>query len=293
MKNILKFSFITLFFSGQLYSQQTLTIDDYRDDLQYSSKLFFNNMSVNPAYAGDSLRLRLGTIYSSLLEGVGTYKDFNFIADGYIEKINSGVGINYDYQDNMTLKYLRISTFYNYGINLSSYFKLRFGCEIGINGTKIELTNVRSEDPTNPSYSSWSYKPIFNLGSYLKYKNQQFGISFKDEQEKAVNSYSTTYSNRNKLNLNYKINLKISDVIMLNPEIIDIYNFNSNAIVLLSKVSYKDKLGIGLLFNSTGYKSFMLSGTFFKMFELGYNIDYYSKLDGSFYNGLFLKLLIK
>ena len=80
---------------------------------------------------------------------------------------------------------------------------------------------------------------------------------------------------------------------MLNPEIIDIYNFNSNAIVLLSKVSYKDKLGIGLLFNSTGYKSFMLSGTFFKMFELGYNIDYYSKLDGSFYNGLFLKLLIK
>ena len=216
MKNILRFSFLILF-CNQLYSQQVFNFEDYNYYLQYSSKILFDQKSVNPVNAGDSLRLKCGLNITNLLVGELAYADYNATFDAFIKPINSGVGFNIDYIDKKTIKYQHFSAFYNYRIYISDNLRLRIGTELGLFNRKYDFSGLLPSDPALPPNPNSEITPFVNIGADIEYKIHRFGISFKNQEQTFA-----YYDGRNKLILDYGINFLLSKAILISPEIIDL-----------------------------------------------------------------------
>lgn len=141
------------------------------------TQFMFNNLIVNPAYAGAD---RVGTINflsRSQWTGVeGAPSTFAFAAHGPIKNIGLGVTLLHDRIG--VHKNTTILTNYAYHIRIAEQTTLSMGLQAGVNNLKTDYTSLPSS-VGDPRASSSVNEMFFQFGAgiYLKSSRLQLGLS--------------------------------------------------------------------------------------------------------------------
>jgi type IX secretion system PorP/SprF family membrane protein len=125
----------------------------YAQDPSFS-QLFFNQLYLNPAYAGSSKFMRLGLVYRNQWLGARMpYTTYGVSYDQTIQKIKSGAGINIinDVQSNGILQRTTVDFIYAYGVQTSYNSHLRGGLQASLLLKNQNLSNLVFPDMIDPS----------------------------------------------------------------------------------------------------------------------------------------------
>jgi len=99
------------------------------------SQLFFNQLYLNPAYAGSGKFIRLGMVYRNQWLGARMpYTTYGVSYDQTVQQIKSGIGINIinDVQSNGVLQRISTDFMYAYGVQTSYNSHLRGGLQASL-----------------------------------------------------------------------------------------------------------------------------------------------------------------
>ena len=127
--------------------------------------MFWNNYeSFNPAYSGIDSDLKASLTYRKQWTGINTW---NFNASGKVEKVNSGVGINYtrDFSGFILTNVVNLN--YNYQFKIGTNARIGAGASLGLREREFfyYLSSKRSIK-----------KPNINIGLVYQDENYNFGL---------------------------------------------------------------------------------------------------------------------
>jgi type IX secretion system PorP/SprF family membrane protein len=153
---------------GKVWSQQYPVFSQY----------YFNEMVINPAYAGNHVQLSLTSTYrNQWVNFPGAPRTFSISGHTslYDEKVGVGLMVNHDeigsYQNQNVYGY------YSYKIRFEKA-TLSMGLQAGFNFLGVDYSKLDLLNPSDASFTSLNaYKPNFGTGLYLNFKNSFIGLS--------------------------------------------------------------------------------------------------------------------
>jgi type IX secretion system PorP/SprF family membrane protein len=173
MQRLLKGSLLifclTLFFGNALKAQQYPVFTQY----------YFNELVINPAYAGSHIQLSLTAMYrNQWVNFPGAPKTFNISGHSSFMKKKVGVGILVDHDEIGSYKNNHIFAMFAYRIN-SEKATLSMGLQAGVNLLGANFSKLDLQDTSDPSFlnSVNTLKPNFGAGLYYNRKNFFVGLS--------------------------------------------------------------------------------------------------------------------
>lgn len=167
-KLCLGFIFFTLFAISKTQGQQYPVFSQY----------YFNELVINPAYAGNHVQLSMNATYrNQWVNFPGAPQTTSFTAHSSIVngKVGLGILINND----------KIGSYDNQNIYGYYSYKIRFirgqlsmGLQAGGNLLQADYSKLDLVDPTDPSFAPLNnFKPNFGAGLYYNEKNWFVGFS--------------------------------------------------------------------------------------------------------------------
>lgn len=262
-----------------------------QQDPQYS-QYQFNQMVINPAYAGNKdalsavidIRKQWGGF-----QGAPSTQSFSF--HGPLKKKRIGLGLS-AYNDaigpkRVTAAYSNIS----YILQLSSKLKLSFGLRAGFVNYVFDFNKMNYKDPgeTNAfaNMSSNKIKPDFDAGIYLK--SNSFYASFSATHLNSAYiyndkiSYTNVSGNQVEYDLTYKLNthifaiiskgFSVNDNLVINPTIIykgtiAVSNVDANLNFLI-----KQRVWLGVFYRSDATLGGLMQVYVTDKIKVGYAFD--------------------
>jgi type IX secretion system PorP/SprF family membrane protein len=142
------------------------------------SQYYFNELVINPAFAGNHVQLSMNTTYRSQwvnFPGAPQTMSFSGHSSFVNGKVGAGLLINND----------RIGSYDNQNIYGFYAYKIKFikgtlsmGLQAGFNLLQADYSNLDLVDPTDPSFAPVSsFKPNFGAGLYYSEKDYFIGFS--------------------------------------------------------------------------------------------------------------------
>jgi type IX secretion system PorP/SprF family membrane protein len=142
------------------------------------SQYYFNEMVINPAFAGSHVQLSLTSTYrNQWVNFPGAPKTFSFSGHSsfYKGKVGIGLLVNHD----------EIGSYSNEHVYLLYAYKLKFrnatlsmGLQAGFNLLGADFSKLDLQHPDDPSFSPLNvFKPNFGTGIYYNRKNLFLGFS--------------------------------------------------------------------------------------------------------------------
>ena len=262
-----------------------------QQDPQYS-QYQFNQMVINPAYAGskDALSAVLDVRKQwSGFEGAPSTQSFSF--HGPLKKKRIGLGLS-AYNDAVGPK--RVTAAYgnvSYILPINSKLKLSFGIRAGVVNYVFDFSKINYRDPGEvnamASLSSNKLKPDFDAGLFLKSNSFYAGFSATHLNAAYVYQDKVSYTNvsgaQTEYDLTYRLNTHIfgiiskgfavNDNLVINPTIIykgtkSIANIDVNLNFLI-----KQRLWLGAFARSSGSVGALVQVIVSEKIKIGYSFD--------------------
>jgi type IX secretion system PorP/SprF family membrane protein len=160
---------LTSFFGNALRAQQYPVFTQY----------YFNELVINPAYAGAHVQLSLTAMYrNQWVNFPGAPKTFNISGHSSFMKKKIGVGLLVDRDVIGSYKNDHIYGMYSYKINFQKS-TLSMGIQAGFNilGADYSKLDLQSQGDASFMNTLNTFKPNFGAGIYYNRKHFFFGIS--------------------------------------------------------------------------------------------------------------------
>lgn len=262
-----------------------------QQDPQYS-QYQFNQMVINPAYAGtkDALSAVLDIRKQwSGFDGAPSTQSFSFHAP--LKKKRIGLGLS-AYNDAIGPK--RVTAAYgniSYILQLSSKLKLSFGLRGGVVNYVYDFSKMNYKDPgeTNAvaAIGTNKLKPDFDAGLFLKSNSFYAGISATHLNSTFVYNDNVTYTNATGSQVEYDLTYKLKthifgivskgfaagDNLVINPTVMfklssGIANLDANLNFLI-----KQRIWVGAFARSSGSVGALVQVIVSNNFKIGYSFD--------------------
>jgi len=143
------------------------------------SQYYFNELVINPAYAGANVQLSLTAMYrNQWVNFPGAPRTFNFSGHSSFMKNKIGVGLMINHDEIGSYKNEHIYASYAYKIHFKNA-TLSMGLQAGINLLGADFSSLDLQDPDDASFLEFTktVKPNFGAGLYYTKKNFFLGFS--------------------------------------------------------------------------------------------------------------------
>jgi len=239
--------------------------------------MFWNNYSsFNPAYSGLENDFFSSLTYRNQWKGL--IKTVNFNVDGKIEKINSGIGLNYTRDVVGVATTNKLNTNYNYQINLFDSLILSTALAIGLDRKSFNFSNPLApngnacNDPAINCSKEVETKLNVNGGFALKGKNFTVGIGVMQFTKQQFDALS--YSANRHLFISGLYTYNVSSTIKIIPSFLQIANLDDLLSEINTRVIFNDLAWVGVTYRHQVSVSGMLGATIAKKIDIGYSYDY-------------------
>lgn len=218
--------FISLFFAGNLWSQQIPMYNQYH----LSPRIY------NPSYVGFEKGVDISLIRNQKWGNYGEGFNANNLAVGFLLKDRHGLGINL-YNDfvGITSK-LKAHLLYSYKVRLGEKAYLAAGAGVGVVDNRLDFSNAIVSDVTDPILANTgkARRTMFdlNVGLNFYYSGLKFGVAVPQVLGSKL-SYGDDAGSHFKLerqflgNLGYEWRLNDEKGIVLRPEALVNYTINA------------------------------------------------------------------
>ncbi len=243
------------------------------------TQFMYNNLVINPAYAGSDEVLSLTFVNRNQWSGVeNAPATQSFSAHTLVKNKNIGVGLTIINDKIGIHRNLSALTNYAYRIAISERATLAMGLQIGVTNLKSDYASLSGNSNDPKLVSSINETMLgFGAGIYFKSSRFQLGLSAPDLLSKAVEVNDTLSINIRRLNLlaNSRYRFRLSASFEMEPGIMIKYfpdlplSFDLNLNFIYQKIitgglSYRRNESIDILFK------FQIT----RQFQLGYAYDY-------------------
>ncbi len=153
----------------------------YAQQYPVFTQYYFNELVINPAYAGSQVQLSLTAMYrNQWVNFPGSPKTFNVSAHSALKKRKMGLGILIDHDEIGSYKNEHIYANYAYKINTAkATFSMGIQAGINILGANYSDLKLPGGPSADPSFGKVlnEVKPNFGAGIYYNRKNFFLGLS--------------------------------------------------------------------------------------------------------------------
>jgi type IX secretion system PorP/SprF family membrane protein len=142
------------------------------------SQYYFNELVINPAYAGNHVQLSLTSIYrNQWVNFPGAPKTFSFSGHTSLVDGRVGVGLLVNHDEIGSYSNDNLYGYYSYKIPFQKA-TLSMGLQAGFNFVGADFSKLDLLNPNDASFSSINvYKPNFGAGIFLNFENAFIGFS--------------------------------------------------------------------------------------------------------------------
>jgi type IX secretion system PorP/SprF family membrane protein len=166
-------SFVVVFFL-------LITMADRAFGQQYPvfSQYYFNELVINPAYAGNHVQLSLTSTYrNQWVNFPGAPRTFSFSGHTSLYNGKVGVGLLVNHDEIGSYGNQNVYGYYSYKIAFNKA-TLSMGLQAGYNFLGADYSKLDLLNPGDASFAALNaYKPNFGTGVYLNFKNSFIGLS--------------------------------------------------------------------------------------------------------------------
>jgi type IX secretion system PorP/SprF family membrane protein len=143
------------------------------------SQYYFNELVINPAYAGAHVQLSATAMYrNQWVNFPGAPKTLNFSAHTSLLKNKIGVGLMVNHDEIGSYKNQHIFGSYSYKIHFNKA-TLSMGLQAGVNLLGADFSKLSLQNPDDPSFAAAinKLKPNFGVGLFYSKKDFFLGLS--------------------------------------------------------------------------------------------------------------------
>lgn len=142
------------------------------------SQYYFNELVINPAYAGNHVQLSLTSSYrNQWVNFPGAPRTFSFSGHTSLYDGKVGVGLLVNHDEIGSYGNQNVYGYYSYKIAFKKAM-LSMGLQAGFNFLGVDFSRLDLLNPSDASFASINtYKPNFGTGLYLNFKNSFIGLS--------------------------------------------------------------------------------------------------------------------
>jgi type IX secretion system PorP/SprF family membrane protein len=153
------------------------------------SQYYFNELIINPAFAGSHVQLSLTSMYrNQWINFPGAPRTFSFSGHTALLNGKMGVGLLVNHDEIGSYGNEHVYGYYSYRINMPNA-TLSMGLMAGFNFLGVDFSRLDLQDPTDPSFLPMNeFKPNFGTGIYYNRKNFFAGFSVPFLLNNAVSS---------------------------------------------------------------------------------------------------------
>lgn len=292
MKKIIFTTLISTLFLCSAWAQQDAGFSQY----------FFNQLYINPAYAGSKDALVTTLVHRSQWVGVsGAPITQSLTMHMPIPHTRAGVGLQVYNDKTGPLSNTAIQATYSYYIPVGS-FKLAYGLAGSLHNMRVNWDEINIDDKTDQSFlgNSYSWVPDVSAGAYLYKERFYAGISATHFLQSRLNlANNSDINNPARFYRTYYfttgIVLKVNDKVDFRPSIL-VKGIKASPINMDFNASFifNQKFFIGAGFrtgkriNIAGLDNQVigiLEYQFNNSFRIGYSYDWYLNRTGKYNNG--------
>jgi type IX secretion system PorP/SprF family membrane protein len=153
--------------------------NSYSQQYPVFTQYYFNELVINPAYAGAHVQLSLTSSYrNQWVNFPGAPKTFSFSGHSSLYKGKMGVGLLVNHDEIGSYGNENVYAYYSYKVHFRDA-TLSMGLSAGFNFLGVDFSALDPMDPNDPSLlvPLNEFKPNFGTGIYYNRKNFFFGFS--------------------------------------------------------------------------------------------------------------------
>lgn len=168
------FPLFALVLFGSLVGSRKLHAQQYPVFSQY----YFNELVINPAYAGSHVQLSLTSTYrNQWVNFPGAPRTFSSSAHTSLYKGKVGVGLLINHDEIGSYSNNNVYAYYSYKVRFRNG-TLSFGLQAGFNYLGVDFSKLDLKNPDDASFAPLNvFKPNFGSGIYYNRKNFFVGFS--------------------------------------------------------------------------------------------------------------------
>lgn len=142
------------------------------------SQYYFNELVINPAYAGNHVQLSLTSMYrNQWVNFPGAPRTFSISGHTSLYDGKVGVGLLVNHDEIGSYGNQNVYGYYSYKIAFKKA-TLSMGLQAGFNFLGVDFSKLDLLNPGDASFATLNtYKPNFGTGLYLNFKNSFIGLS--------------------------------------------------------------------------------------------------------------------
>lgn len=143
------------------------------------SQYYFNELVINPAYAGSHVQLSATAMYrNQWVNFAGAPKTYNFSTHTSLLKNRIGVGLMVNHDEIGSYRNNHVYGYYAYKIHMEDA-TFSMGLQAGFNLLGADFSALDLQNPDDISFNSFSsqFKPNFGAGVYYNKRNYFLGFS--------------------------------------------------------------------------------------------------------------------
>lgn len=184
---------IPLLLLGEVCAQQ----------LPQYTQFMYNNLLVNPAYAGADKALSMTLIHRDQWTGVeGAPNTQAFSASALLPKDKIGLGVSLLYDKIGVHKNLKVLTSYAYRLQLSKETTLSMGLQVGITNLRADYASLIGNSNDPKLYNSINNTALdFGAGIYLEIPKMKIGIAAPELLSKKIQVNDSVFIDIRNINL--------------------------------------------------------------------------------------------
>lgn len=174
MRRFYRYNLKSSLFTGLLILSVTLVS---AQQLPQFTQFMYNNLVINPAYAGADEALSLTLLHRSQWTGVDKAPTTqSFSAHSLIKKKQIGLGLTIIRDEIGVHKNTNILTNYAYHINLAEKTFLSFGLQVGLTNLKSDYASLAGV-PLDPKLANSINETMIDFGAGLYLRSPRFNLS--------------------------------------------------------------------------------------------------------------------
>lgn len=260
---------IPLLLLGELHAQQ----------LPQYTQFMYNNLLINPAYAGADKALSMTLIHRDQWTGVeGAPNTQAFSASALLPKDKVGLGVSLLYDKIGVHKNLKVLTSYAYRLQLTKETTLSMGLQVGVTNLRADYASLIGNSNDPKLYNSINNTALdFGAGIYLETPTLKIGIATPELLSKKIqlnDSISLAIRNINllgfvgyRLALNNQFDFEPSLLLKYYPDLPLSYDINLNMV-------YRKLLTAGLSYRKNESLAALLKFQLTTQLQVGYAYDF-------------------
>lgn len=254
------------------------------------TQYYFNELVINPAYAGSQVQLSLTAMYrNQWVNYPGAPKTFNISGHTSFLKKKVGVGLLVDHDEIGVYKNNHIYGMYSYKLNFAKS-TLSMGIQAGVNILGADYNKLDLKDLDDPSFANSinTLKPNFGVGLYYNRKNFFVGLSVPFILNNVVTapSVGSLIKEARYYFLRSGVVFPLNDIVKMNPSfLLRTQEGQPVSLDLNDAFIFYDVFSVGISYRSSDSFITFVDLNITEQLHFGYSYDWTKSSINNFSNG--------